>query len=137
MQIKACFTQVYCRLHGLFVDVSKNWVGCFTMLLVLSLKVFKLVCHFLLEACQIVRLQSTVIIMLLNVHYDLNKRSFAIPVISVTRIRNFISSTINLDFVFWYSLENHCSEHALVKSCTINFELLDSEVANSIFVTYS
>ena len=108
------------------------------MLLILPFKVLKLVCHVLLEACQIVRLQATIgIIKLFQVQYDIQKRSLAIEVICVPRVSNFICDAINLDLVFWHTLENHCSEHGLFESYIINNGRLDSEWANIISVTYS
>ena len=119
------------------MDVSKKWVGCFYVFLVLPLKVFQLVCHVLLKALQIVWLQTAVwIIKLIKMQHDIQKRCLAIEVICVGRVSDFIRDAINLDLVFWNTLENHSPEHGLVESCAIDNKRLD-EGKNNISVTYS
>ena len=85
------------------------------MLLVLPLKVLQLVGHVFLEAGQVVWLQCTFVIKILDMHYDFQKSLFASKVILVGRVGDLVGVTIELDLNFWHTLEDHGTEHGLIE----------------------
>ena len=85
------------------------------MLLVLPLKVLQLVGHVFLETGQIVWLQCTFVIKLLEMQHDFQKSGFASKVILVGRVGDLVGVTIDLDLIFWHTLEDHGTEHGLIE----------------------
>jgi len=97
------------------MDVSKEWVGPLNVLLVLPLIVLQLVGYLFLEDGQIVRLQTSIVIILLDNLQDLQKCAFAVEVICVGRVGDLVPLTINVDKIFLNTLEDHCAEHGLIE----------------------
>ena len=98
------------------MDRTKGWVGCLSVLGILSLELLQFASEVLLEAGQRLLGQLVAIVVLLDKLNDVHKLLFTVEMIEVARSGDFVSDAIDDNGVLWHSLEDHRAEDCLLIS---------------------